>query len=332
MDILSKIELKDVPTNIAINPNANQVFTSDNNKNMISLFDFESETKSKILEIEKPREIYFEPESNRIYSIYGKTGFFTRNTGKKLGVIDLNSNQLIKEIGKNEGFAGIDRNSQEKKIYVSQPNDEQVWIIDEKTLEVENQIDARGHYKRVIFVENKNELILGDYSLSRGIKIRSYNFNTNQIREIFSSSGGSAEIDSFEMKYYPQINKLYVQQNIIVGELAYKATIFLIDFENPKEKYELNNCNICPHFDRSNFNGITSYITKRENSKIESKHKLIKKNLITQDEQSFDIDFSDYFPDHIESYHNHLIHPKTGNLIIPVAKGRHYYLCEVSLD
>jgi len=122
MKILSKIPFEKGIDSISLNPEENQAFVSENHADSISQIDFDTKTKSKICKIERPRDFLFEPDSNRIYSIYGKTGFFLRGTGRKIGIIDVDSKKIIKEIGEKEGFAGISRNSKTKKIYVTQPS------------------------------------------------------------------------------------------------------------------------------------------------------------------------------------------------------------------
>jgi hypothetical protein len=333
MKILTKVPFEFIPENIGINPNANQIFTSENYANLISFVDFDSKTKSKILEIEKPREIIFSPEKNRLYSIYGKTGFFMRNTGKKLGVIDLNSNQIIKTIGENEGFGGISRNVDTGKIFVTQPNKKKVWIIDENSLEVEYKIDVKGKYRKIVVAENKNEIILGNLAFARGLKIISLNLKTNQIRKIFSKSSDS--IEDFEMKYYPEIHKIYVHRSEVTDDMGNsRGSVVIIDLDNSESKYSLTSANIFPYFDLSTANGITSYIQYSQISLKpwkESKYALVKRNLITKEKEIFDPDFTKGFDNmYLFGFEKFLIHPKTGNLII-FGHDSHFYLHEISL-
>jgi hypothetical protein len=330
MNVLSKVPFDGIPENIAINPKENKIFASENYANLISVVDFDSRTKSSIAEINQPREIFFEPEKNRLYCVFENGGFFIRGNGKKLGIIDLNSNQIIKVIGDNEGFSGIGRNSKTGQIYVTQPNKKKVWVIDENSLEVVNKINVKGHCKKIIYAGNKDEIILGDFSFSRGLKIKSFNLQTDQIRKIFSKS--SDNVLAFEMKYFSDLSKLYLHHSETVDEVgSERETISIIDYENPKSKYELGSFSVCPYFDLSAYNGLVYYIGKKSKFFKESQYQLVKRNLITDNEEIFELDFSKIFSktefDRLEKF---VVHPKTGNLLIFVFTEEPIQLYEVT--
>lgn len=330
MNVLSKVPFEGIPENIAINPKENQIFTSENYANLISVVDFDSRTKSSIAEINQPREIFFEPEKNRLYCVFENGGFFIRGNGKKLGVIDLNSNQIIKVIGDNEGFSGIGRNSKTGQIYVTQPNKKKFWVIDENSLEVVNKINVKGHCKKIIYVGEKDEIILGDFSFSRGLKIKSFNLQTNQIRKIFSKSTDS--ILGFEMKYFSELNKIYLHHSETVDEVGSESeTISIMDYENPKSNHELGSYPVCPYFDLSAYNGLVYFIEKNSKFFKETQYQLVKHNLITGNEKRFVLDFSKIFSKRtFDSIEKFVVHPRTGNLLIFVFTEEPIQLYEVS--
>ena len=104
MKILSKIPFEKGIDSISLNPEENQAFVSENHADSISLIDLTAKTKSKLIEIERPRDIIFEPISNKIYTVCGNMGFRKSGTGKRLSVIDVNAKQIIKNIGNKEGL------------------------------------------------------------------------------------------------------------------------------------------------------------------------------------------------------------------------------------
>jgi DNA-binding beta-propeller fold protein YncE len=316
MKVISKVPFFGIPEKFCPNPSANQIFTSENLTGLISIVDFDARTKTSIVEIEQPRDIIFSPEENRLYSIFENGGFFIRGTGKKICVIDLDSSQIIKIIGKEEGFGGFARNTKTKKIYVTLPHQKQIWVIDESSLEVERRIEVPGKFEKIIVIEDSDEVILGHYSFFGGLKIISFNLRTYQSRKIFSRSSDSVE--GFEMKYYAQINKLYVHRSEVVNDMGdSRGTISIIDFDNPKSKYDLDSSLMCPYFEPSTSNENTFFIQNHAPKRKGNKPQLIQKNIVTRQEKSYDISFAKVFSESfLDSFSRFLIHPYTGNLII----------------
>lgn len=322
MKILSKIPFEKGIDSISLNPEENQAFVSENHADSISQIDFDTKTKSKICKIERPRDFLFEPDSNRIYSIYGKTGFFLRGTGRKIGIIDVDSKKIIKEIGEKEGFAGISRNSKTKKIYVTQPSKKLVWVIDEQTLEVEDKIDVKGKYGQIIVNENNQDLILGKFfrQWSEKFNLDTYNFESKKIEHIFSGHKYSLGEKEFVIKFFPIIDKIIIQFASGGDEIvSHSSGIIIIDYKN-NESSQTINPKSHRHRIRQDFDMDTSndFLYYRETDGKEGKENLVKRSLKLNSEEINDLDLKFEFDEHYGSYFPSVfrIHPKTGNFLI----------------
>jgi len=334
MKILSKIPFDSRPEFVALNPKANQAFVSENKGNTISLIDFDSKTKSKVIEIERPRDIIYEPISNRLFVIWGSMGILKIRTGKRFAIIDVKSKRLLKDIGNDEGFAGISRNPKTNKIFLTQPHKKLVWVIDEKSLEVEDKINVKGKYSQIIVNENTGDLILvGTFRFSKR-KISSFNIKSNKIEKTFSKIQGGFG-DHFRIKYYPKINKIFVYLATPTSETSDSIRLYVIDFDDPDSGHGLiPEDRIHPYFDLDASNDFIYYVQKTSTSWYRwSKDQVIKRNVITNKKEAFDLDLKFLLDDVYYDYNdNYLIHPQTENLLIYGNKGKRYYLFEISLS
>ncbi|MCH7647242.1 MAG: hypothetical protein IIA83_01360 [Thaumarchaeota archaeon] len=330
MEIISKIPFVRSPVDfITLNPEANQAFVSHNQGDSISLIDFTSKTKSKLIEIERPRDIIFEPNLNRVYAIYGKSGFFMPYAGKKLCVIDVKTKQIIKDIGNKEGFGGISRNSKTNKIYVTQPNKKKVWKIDEKSLDVEDKISVKGQYRQIIVNENTDDLILVEYHLNRSEgSISRYIANSNKVEKIFSQFKWNLKIEEFSMKFYPKLNKIFAHLSTSHrGVGRSDSRIHIIDYDKPDSKSRITSKHrIIPDFDLDASNNFIYYV-QIVSAWQPKKHQIVKRNLATNSEEIFDIELVNFGL----SRSVFRVHPQTGHLLFYGMENRQMYLVEISI-
>lgn len=256
----------------------------------------------------------------------GDSGFRNPGTSRQIAVIDLNTYEIIKKIGEKEAFGGITIDSKNNKIYATRHKEKKVLKIDEKTLEVEKEINVKDKYKHVIFNENTNELILaGAFGMFGKHTISCFNETNNKFEKIFKTTQVSYD-DIFEMKFYPKMNFLLIfldnKADPIGPTSLGSRRIYLLNYDNPNSKsyfhesviqntdFVLDESKKCVYYISANWKGT---------------YQIMKRTSPNYDVEKFDLSKDIGYPQRIT------VSQKTGNLLLTADSKNGLFLYEISL-
>jgi len=149
---------------LAINPETNTVYVSNNKSNSILVIDGSSNKVVDRIEIQRPRKLVINSNSQRLYAISGKAGFLNGGDTKQISVIDISSNKIIKTIVENDDFLDIEVNPKTNLLYAIRIGSVEVDIFDSSSISFVGNIGA-GRYLSCLSVDlYKNKIYLGKYA------------------------------------------------------------------------------------------------------------------------------------------------------------------------
>ncbi len=149
---------------MAINPETNTVYVSNNKSNSILVIDGSSNKVVDRIEIQRPRKLVINSNSQRLCAISGKAGFLNGGDTKQISVIDICSNKIIKTIVENDDFLDIEVNPKTNLLYAIRIGSVEVDIFDSSSISFVGNIGA-GRYLSCLSVDlYKNKIYLGKYA------------------------------------------------------------------------------------------------------------------------------------------------------------------------
>ena len=164
MEETNKIKIEKGDHFLAINPETNTVYVSNNKSNSILVIDGSSNKVVDRIEIQRPRKLVINSNSQRLCAISGKAGFLNGGDTKQISVIDICSNKIIKTIVENDDFLDIEVNPKTNLLYAIRIGSVEVDIFDSSSISFVGNIGA-GRYLSCLSVDlYKNKIYLGKYA------------------------------------------------------------------------------------------------------------------------------------------------------------------------
>jgi len=161
VEAIAKIPIESGEHFLAINEDSNTIFVSNNKSDSIFTIDGTTNKIVSKIQIERPRQLALNPSSNTLFAISENAGFWLRDTGAKISIVDTVSNEIVDKIGKKEGFSDIAINNETNTVYATQPKSRKIWIIDGHTRKFVDKIKVNDNYY-VLTVEPKdNRIFIG---------------------------------------------------------------------------------------------------------------------------------------------------------------------------
>ncbi|MDH3341391.1 MAG: YncE family protein [Nitrosopumilus sp.] len=232
METIGTVELENGEYFVTLDEKSNTVYVSNNKSDSILIIDGNAKKTVNRIEIERPRELVLNSDNNTLYVISGNAGFWLRDNGAKISVINLATNQIIDSIGKKEGFGDIKLNQKTKSLYATQTNSKKVWVIDTLTNVVKEQIKVGGKYRSIAIDKVNNMIYLAgrerfDDKMSFAV-IDGKNDSFEKITSKMVWSGKKV----WELYYNQVNNKLYAFVEQSRGENTFEVFIQSIDLES----------------------------------------------------------------------------------------------------
>jgi len=159
-----KTKIEKGPNFLAVNPETNTVYVSNNKSNSILVIDGSNKIVDRI-EIEQPRKLVINSNSQRLYAISGKAGgFWKGDVSNQISVIDISSNKIIKTIGENEDFLDIAINPKTNLLYAIRKGSVEIDIFDGSSNSFVGHIGVKHGISCLSVDSDKNKIYLGKYS------------------------------------------------------------------------------------------------------------------------------------------------------------------------
>jgi len=149
---------------LAVNPETNTVYVSNNKSDSILVIDGSSNKVVNRIEIERPRKLVINSNSKRLYAISGKAGILKGAVGKQISVIDTSSNKIINTIGKNEKFLDMAINIKTNLLYVISKGYTDVVIFDGSSNTLVGSIKLKSELSAISAIAvdaDKNKIYAG---------------------------------------------------------------------------------------------------------------------------------------------------------------------------
>ena len=317
MEIVSKYPIGKSKHFIELDEESNKIFISNNKSDFVSIVDINSK-KTEQIEIESPRNLIHSRDSNRLYVLSGNAGFRNRGTSKKISAIDLGTNRVIKEIGKNEGFGGMDANFKEHKIYATRHKKKKVTKIDEITLEVEKEINVKDEYKHITMNKNTKELILagtfGKHTISK------YDEKSEVVEKNFKQNHMGYE-DTFSIKFYEQYDMIlaYLNTSKPGAGQTMNSRIHTIKYKQPDSKNRFEDRDILEIYDMDQARKYVYYVALSW-----TKKNIIRRKSPEYTKEEFELDKKINPSDMI-------VNSKTGDLLLTGSEKKENFLYQIRI-
>lgn len=236
-----KIKLGKGPYFLAEDSCGNRLFISNNRSNEIFEVDpLRAKIVSKI-KIERPRNLVFDHIHNKLFVIYGKSNwirFYQR--GKFLSIIDASSKSIIKTIGNNNGFSGIDINTETGIVYAVQANPKQIIQIDSSSDEIIKMIKIKENPNGIFFNSKTNTAIIEKKGVN---SISTYDLqNGRRIRKIKFKQKGKTK----QLVFDPDFNRIYLRKHdswYNEGAGGFWETGYVLNYFNEKTTFTTKEAN-----------------------------------------------------------------------------------------
>jgi len=156
-----KIKIEKGEHFLAVNPETNTVYVSNNKSDSILVIDGSSNKVVNRIEIERPRKLIINSNSKRLYAISGKAGILKGDVGKQISAIDISSNKIINTIGKSMKFLDMTINPKTNLLYTISKGFPEMRIFDGSSNTLVGSIKLKGEPSAIGIDADKNKIYVG---------------------------------------------------------------------------------------------------------------------------------------------------------------------------
>jgi len=158
---IDKIKIEKGDHFLAVNPETNTVYVSNNKSDSILVIDGSSNKVVNRIEIERPRKLIINSNSKRLYAISGKAGILKGDVGKQISVIDTSSNKIIKSFEKNKRLLDMAINPKTNLLYAISKGYSSVSIFDCSSNTFVGKIILKNVPSVIAVDADKNKIYVG---------------------------------------------------------------------------------------------------------------------------------------------------------------------------